>query len=98
VKSYSWVSTTSSSCYLRRRRRARGSAAAQVIGSSFRACASRRDREPYALDPDEVAALRNGHIGRGRRRGGGGGGPVNKDVRESSGDEYNNINASAVRN
>jgi hypothetical protein len=90
---------------LRRRRRATGSAAAQVIGSSFRACASRRDREPYALDPDEVAALRNGHIGRGRRRGGGGGGgsanrerPVNKDVRESSGDDYNNINASAVRN
>ncbi len=64
-------------------------------------------REPYALDPDEVlAALRNGHIGRGRRRGQGGGGsgsanrerPVDKKVRESSGDEYDNLDASAARN
>ena len=98
---------TSSSYYWCRRRCATGSAAARVIGSSFRACASRRDREPYALDPDEVlAALRNGHIGRGRRRGRGGGGggsanrerPVDKNVRESSGDDYDNVDASAARN
>ena len=56
------------------------------------------------LDPDEVAALRNGHIGWGRRRGGGGGGgsancerPVDNDVHETSGDEYDNVDASAVR-
>ena len=71
----------------------------------FRACASHQDREPYALDADKVAALRNGHIGRGRRWGGGGGGgsancehPVDKDVHKSSGDDYDNVNASTVRN
>ena len=82
-----------------------GSAAARVIGSSFRACASCRDQEPYTLDPDEVAALRNGHIGWKRRRGGGGGGgsancepPVDKDVRKSSGDDYDTVDTSATRN
>ena len=100
---------TSSSCYWHRRHRALGSAVARNFGSSFRACASRQDREPYALDPDKkLAALRNGHIGRGqgrrRGRGGGGGGfanrerPVDKDVRESSGDDYDNVDASTARN
>ena len=71
----------------------------------FRACATRRDRDPYALDADKVAALRNGHIGRGRRWWGGGGSgsancerPVDKDVHKSSGDDYDNVDASAVRN
>ena len=71
----------------------------------FRACASHQDQEPYALDADKVAALRNGHIGRGWRRGGGGSvgstnckHPVDKDVHKLSGDDYDNVDASAVRN
>ena len=103
----SLVSTmrTSSSCYWHCQCRATGSAAARVIGSSFPClCFSTRLRA-FALDPDKVAALRNGHIGRGRRRGGGSGGesaycerPVNKDVCELSGDDYNNVDVSAARN
>ena len=76
-----------------------------LLEDPFRACASRRDQEPYALNPDKVAALHNGHIGRGRCRGEGGGSgsanherPVNKDVRGLSGDDYDNVDASEVRN
>ena len=100
----SLVSTmrTSSSCYWHCQCRATGSAAARVIGSSFPClCFSTRLRA-FALDPDKVAALRNGHIGRGRRRGGGSGGEsaysVNKGVCELSGDDYNNVDVSAARN